>query len=80
MTKIAEKIRHFEEMLSTTPPGTERQKKCLHNLERWYESKFHRTNDISDIEESIKFSRLSLGATHSNGSMTRGESFLCFPS
>jgi hypothetical protein len=66
MTRMAEKIQHLEELLSITPPGTERHKKCLSNLANWYQSKFHRTNDISDIEESIKYSRLSLDATHSS--------------
>ncbi|KAH8985539.1 CHAT domain-containing protein [Lactarius akahatsu] len=31
----------------------------------WYSSKFSRTNDVSDIEESIKHSRLLLDATYS---------------
>ena len=53
-------------MLSITPPGTDRYVKCLGHLENWYESKFLRTNDISDLEEAIKYSRLSLDATHAN--------------
>jgi tetratricopeptide (TPR) repeat protein len=66
MTRIAEKIQHLEELLSITPPGTQCYKECLGHLEKWYRSKFHRTNDISDIEESIKYSRLSLDATDSS--------------
>jgi tetratricopeptide (TPR) repeat protein len=66
MTRMAEKIQHLEELLSITPPGTYHHKECLRHLERWYRSKFHRTNDISDIEESIKYSRLSLDATDSS--------------
>ena len=64
-TAIQQKIQDYEELLSTTPPGTKRHKECLSDLADWYESKFHSTNDISDIEESIKYSRLSLDATHS---------------
>ena len=66
MTRMVEKIRYLEELLSVTPPGTEHHKKCLEILANWYETKLLRTNDISDIEESIKYSRLSLGATHSS--------------
>ena len=64
-TRMAEKIQHLEELLSVTPPGTERHKECLTELSNWYCSKFYRSDDISDIEESIKYSRLSLNATHS---------------
>ncbi len=66
MTRMAEEIYHLEELLSITPPGTERHKDCLSHLADWYETKFYRTNDISDVEESIKYSRLSLGATNSD--------------
>jgi tetratricopeptide (TPR) repeat protein len=68
MTRMAEKIQHLEELLSVTPPGTEHHNKCLGILARWYESKFRRTNNISDIEESIKYGRLSVNATHSSDS------------
>ena len=66
MTRMAEKIQHLEEFLSITPAGTERHEQCLHSLAKWYQSKSNRTNDMSDIEESIKYSRLSLDATHSS--------------
>jgi CHAT domain-containing protein len=64
VTDIQQKIEHFENLLSITPPGTERHKECLDYLKNWYESKFRLTNNISDIEESIKYTRLSLDATH----------------
>jgi hypothetical protein len=54
------------DLLSTTPPGTEHHRDCLHLLGKWYESKFRLTDNISDIEESIKYSRLSLDATHTS--------------
>ncbi|KAH9166515.1 CHAT domain-containing protein [Lactarius sanguifluus] len=71
MMKMAEKIRHLEELLSNTPPGTERHKECLSHLADWYESKFHCTKEISDIEESIKHSRLLVDATHYSSDQQR---------
>ena len=64
MTRMAEKIQRLEKLLSTTPIGTERHQRCLHILALWYQTKFHCTNDISDIEESIKYGRLSCDAAH----------------
>ena len=63
-TRILEKIQHLEEQLSITPPGTERHNECLRHIADWYQSKFDRTNDISDIEESIKYNGLSVETTH----------------
>ncbi len=65
-TMIQQNIQHLEEQLSDTPLGTSHHKGCLSELAKWYKIKFSRTNDISDIEESIKYSRLLLDATHSN--------------
>ena len=62
----AERIQHFEGLLSTNPPGTNRHNEGLRCLAFWYESKSIHTNDLSDIEESIKYSRLSLNAAHSD--------------
>ena len=59
-TDIQQRMEHLEHLLSITPPGTERYTKCLGHLEDWYETKFRCTNDISDLEESIKYSRLLL--------------------
>jgi CHAT domain-containing protein len=66
VTAMQQIIQNHEELLSITPPGTGRHRKCLSILADWYESKFNRTNEISDIEESIKYKRLSLDATHSS--------------
>ena len=66
MTALQQKTRYLEELLSSTPPGTQRHKDCLHHLARWYRSKFLRTNDTSDIDESIKYGRMRLDATHPN--------------
>ncbi|KAH9014877.1 CHAT domain-containing protein [Lactarius pseudohatsudake] len=65
MERATEKIQHLEELLSNTPLGTPQHKRLLRQLEIWYKSRYYHTNDISDIEESIKYSRLSLDATHS---------------
>ena len=64
--RMAKKIQHFEELLLDALSGTERHKECLRNLADLYKSKFHRTNDISDIEESIKYRQLLLDATHAS--------------
>ena len=70
-TRMAEKIQHLEELLSVTPPGSQRHRGYLRRLANWYQAKFNRTNDISDIEESIKYSSLLLNETHSSGDWER---------
>ena len=65
MTRIAEKIQHFEELLSNTPSGTDRHNESITHLANWCKSKSSHTNDISDIEQSIKYCRLELDASHS---------------
>ncbi|KAH9025947.1 CHAT domain-containing protein [Lactarius pseudohatsudake] len=66
MERMTEEIQHLEELLSNTPPGTRHHTDFLSKLQIQYKSKYYHTNDISDIEESIKYSRLSLDATHSH--------------
>ncbi|KAH8992696.1 CHAT domain-containing protein [Lactarius akahatsu] len=65
MERTREKIQRLEELLPITPPGTPHHKRLLSELGEWYKSKYYHNNDISDLEESIKYSRLSLDATHS---------------
>ena len=65
-TELQQQIEHLEDLLSVPPPGTESHTECLYHLEKWYESKIRRTSGISDLEEAIKYSRLSLGATHTS--------------
>jgi tetratricopeptide (TPR) repeat protein len=65
-TDIQQTIEHLENSLSINPPGTERYIECVGYLENWYTSKFRQTNDISDIEEAIKYSRLVLDATRTS--------------
>ncbi|KAH9025937.1 CHAT domain-containing protein [Lactarius pseudohatsudake] len=66
MERMTEEIQHREELLSNTPLGIPQHQRHLSELGKLYESKYYHTNDISDIEESIKYSRLSLDATHSS--------------
>ncbi|KAI9444040.1 CHAT domain-containing protein [Lactarius indigo] len=68
-TAIHESIQKLEVLLSNTPPMTDDHKRLLSGLADWYSTKFFRTDDISDIERSIKYSRLRLSATHPNGMM-----------
>ena len=63
-TVVQQKIQNLEELLSSTPLGTENHKRCLDSLADWYKTKFCHTKDTSDIRESIEYSRLSLDATH----------------
>jgi CHAT domain-containing protein len=62
LEEMHQKIRHLEEQLSNTPETSD-HKSHLSGLSDWYETKFSRTKDISDIEESIKYGRLLLDAT-----------------
>jgi tetratricopeptide (TPR) repeat protein len=66
MTALQQKIQNLEERLTKTPPGTEHHQACLSDLADWYESKFRCTKDTSDIKESVKYSQLSLDATHAS--------------
>ncbi|KAH8992687.1 CHAT domain-containing protein [Lactarius akahatsu] len=62
-TRMEEKIQRLEELLSIAAPGTGRYRECLRHLAEWYKTKFCSTNDISDVEKSINYCRLSLDAT-----------------
>ncbi|KAH9055415.1 CHAT domain-containing protein [Lactarius vividus] len=65
MERITKSIQDLEELLSNTPPGTLHHEHLLSQLGEWYTSKYYHTNDILDVEEAIKYRRLSLDATHS---------------
>jgi tetratricopeptide (TPR) repeat protein len=65
-TDIQQKIEYLENLLSVIPPGTKHYIECLGHIEDWYKSKFRHTNDISDIEEAIKYSRLLLDDTRTS--------------
>ena len=66
MTALQQKIWYLEGLLSNTSPGTMRHTNCLSQLADWYQLKFRRTNNVSDINQSIKYARLSLNSTHAN--------------
>jgi hypothetical protein len=60
-------IRCLQERLSAIPPGTYDYKGCLDELVESYRTRCSLTNDIVDIEESIKYCRLLLDSTPSGG-------------
>ena len=66
MMALQKKIRYLEELLTNTSPGSGQHTKCLGHLADWYKIKYRRTNDTSDINESIKYARLRLDATHTS--------------
>ncbi len=70
-TTIQQRIQYLEELHSIDPPGTSGHDFRLRELSGLYIAKFSHTNDISDIEESIKYQRLRLNATHSDGLRVR---------
>ena len=61
--EVEKKILDLEEMLPITRPGTPSYSKCLDRLAGWYRTKFSLTNDVMDIDESIKYWHLLLEAT-----------------
>ena len=69
VTAIQQIIDQLEFQLSNATPGTKQHKYCLKELADWYRTRFFRTDDISDIEESIKYCRLRLDATQPNHPM-----------
>ena len=71
MARMVVKVQELKELLLVNPLGTVRHCGYLCRLASWYDTKFSRTNDISDIEESIKYSRLLLNATRSSGNRGR---------
>ncbi|KAH9059785.1 CHAT domain-containing protein [Lactarius vividus] len=65
---LQQKIQHFKELISDTAPRTEHHRFLLSGLANIYRTKFSRTKDISDIEESVKYNRLWLDLTHPDDS------------
>src|ERR1700677_3564868 len=50
ITRMTEKIQQLEELLSNTPPGTDRYQECLTDLADWCRGRSDRTDDMSDLE------------------------------
>ncbi|KAH9047144.1 hypothetical protein EDB84DRAFT_545099 [Lactarius hengduanensis] len=61
---LQQKIEHLKELISNAAPGTMHHKSLRGGLADCYKYMFSRTNDISDIEEAIKYSRLRLNWPH----------------
>ncbi|KAI0293136.1 CHAT domain-containing protein [Multifurca ochricompacta] len=73
MKVVEEIIRNLRELISKTPPGNSNHNTHIMDLVNWYETKFSRTNDITDLEEVIKCRRVLLASadtSHSFGSKT----------
>ncbi|KAH9959958.1 CHAT domain-containing protein [Russula dissimulans] len=66
ITAVEERIQNLEKLLSTAVPGSPDHRGCLRGLVDWYQTKFTHTGDISDIEEAIKYGRMSLTSTSQN--------------
>ncbi|KAI9444037.1 CHAT domain-containing protein [Lactarius indigo] len=62
---LQQKIERLKKLISNATLGREHHK-SLEELVDCYKYKFFRTNDISDIEESIKYSRLRLNSARSD--------------
>jgi CHAT domain-containing protein len=61
---VEEKIKSLQHLRSTTLPGTERQRKCLNDLARYYNVKAFLTQDEVAMEEAMKCRRMLLATTH----------------
>ncbi|KAI0291358.1 CHAT domain-containing protein [Multifurca ochricompacta] len=58
MAVVEEKIRNLRELISKTPPGNSNHNTHIQGLLNWHETRFSRTNDITDLEEVIKCRRV----------------------
>jgi hypothetical protein len=77
ITEMTENIQQLEELLQITPPGTDRYNECLTDLAHWYEERSDRTDDMSDLEESIKYTQLEVEVVHPSD---RGSSLMSLQS
>jgi len=64
LVEIERKIRGLRNHLSTTKLGTDGRKEGLRELVRLYGFKIHRTKNIGDITEAIKYHRMLLDSIH----------------
>ena len=64
LTVVEEEIKCLQHLRSTSLPGTERQRKCLHDLERCYNAKAFLTKDEVAMEDAINCHRTLLATTH----------------
>ena len=64
LVEVEKKIRGLRNRLSTTKLGTDGRKEGLRELVRLYGLKIHRTKNIGDITEAIKYHRMLLDSIH----------------
>ena len=64
LVEVERKIRGLRNRLSTTRLGTDSRKEGLRELVRLYGFKIHRTKNIEDITEAIKYHRMLLDSIH----------------
>jgi len=65
LTAVETKIKRLRPFSSSALPGTERQRQHLNELVHCYDTKISMTNDITDIEEVIRY-RVLLNSTRSS--------------
>ena len=63
---VLEKIQQLEDLLITTTSDIPQHTTCLEDLACWYDTKFSRTGDASDIKAAIRYRRILLTPPHSN--------------
>ena len=63
---VLEKIQQLEDLLTTTTSETSQHRTYLEDLACWYDTKFSRTGDVSDIKAAIRYRRMLLTPPHSN--------------
>lgn len=57
---VVEKIRLLEELLPGTTTGSLHHRTYVEDLSGWYDTKFSRTGDLSDLEMAISYRRMLL--------------------
>ncbi|KAI0298380.1 hypothetical protein B0F90DRAFT_1926586 [Multifurca ochricompacta] len=63
MAVVEDRIQNLRKLISMSPPRSFERDAYLRRLADWYKTKFSRTNDITDLEEVIKCSRVLLAST-----------------
>ncbi|KAH9972516.1 CHAT domain-containing protein [Russula compacta] len=63
---VVEKIQFLEELLPGTTTGSLHHRTYVEDLSCWYDTKFSRTGDLSDLEMAITYRRMLLTPPQSN--------------
>jgi tetratricopeptide (TPR) repeat protein len=61
---VDNRIQHLLGILSTSSPGSDQHRMYLRSLVGWCDAKFSFTNDLADMQESIKYRRMLLASSH----------------